>query len=260
MAIVALFSLLLLFGAGLAVSTHLWWGDSFTTWWRASGASMYADLTASLERRWSRLLSAFAGQSVAVSRLERFAERQSVEEVQSINPFGDASELPRRSLRALANRAPAANEGAATEHATTERATAEGRAPAPAAVAIVPPELSVSAGMMTEPASTGSDWALVKIDSAMTARILGATAQPGDVWLNLTRVENWESPRERRAFLIDEVRLHPEWTDEDIYDIGMAIGLWDDDSTYSANRARNRQRVRRLRLAAERDAAQRPAA
>jgi hypothetical protein len=237
MAILALFSLLLLFASGLAAATHLWWGDSFAVWWRASGSAQAADLRAVLKGRWNGLMASFGGQSVAVTRLERFAERASTNEVESINPFGDSSELPRRSLRALANRAPAEKESTVIAPEVAGAATPASTPASPA-----------------HPAPTASDWSLVKIDSAMTARILGATARPGDIWLNLTRAGDWESTRERRAFLIQEVRLHPEWSDEDVYEVGLAIGVWSDNSEYSSNVSRNRQRVRRVRLAAERDA------
>ncbi len=212
MAIVALLLVLLLFVSGLAVTTHLWWGDSFGAWWRTRGSSLAAELRASLESRWRSLRARSAGRTTAATRLERFAEQQSME-IEPINPFGAASELPRRSLRALASRPQTVSE---------------------------------------DPLPASADWALVKIDSAMTGRILGATARAGDVWLNLTRVDAWQSMRQRRTFLVGELRRHPEWTDEDIYEIGVALAIWNDASAFAANRARNRQRVRRLRLATAR--------
>lgn len=235
MAIVAVFSLLLLLASGLAASTHLWWGDSFNTWWRSDGRALTADLTASFEdlRRW--LAARFGGPNVATQRLERFAERQSTE-IQPINPFGDASELPRRTLRALASRPRASAEATPSPEVARSAATSHAVPPA-AGTPAAPPDAAT--------------WALVKVDSAMTSRILGATAQPGDVWLNLTRIEDWESRRERRAFLVEELAQHPEWTDEDIYEIGIALAIWSDSSAFEANRSRNRQRVRRLRRAAE---------
>lgn len=233
MAIVAVFSLLVLLASGLAASTHLWWGDSFNAWWRSDGRGLAAELVAVFEdfRRW--LAARFGGPNVATERLERFAERQSTE-IQPINPFGDPSELPRRTLRALANR---------------PRAIAEATAPpeAPQAPSVNPAPPSADAAARP---SESANWALVKVDSAMAGRILGASAQPGDVWLNLTRIEDWESKRERRAFLIEELAQHPEWTDEDIYDIGLALAIWSDANAFASNRSRNRQRVRRLRLAA----------
>ena len=231
MAIVAVFSLLLLLAGGLAASTHLWWGDSFNTWWRSDGRALTAELTASLEdsRRW--LAARFGGPNVATQRLERFAERQSTE-IQPINPFGDASEMPRRTLRALANRP-----------RTVAEATPSAQPAPPAAIQPAPVPAADAPPATTDAAS----WALVKVDSAMTGRILGATAQPGDVWLNLTRIEDWESKRERRAFLIGELAQHPEWSDEDIYEIGIALAIWSDPNAFAANRSRNRQRVRRLR-------------
>jgi hypothetical protein len=250
-AIVAVLTLLLLLASGLAASTHLWWGDSFNVWWRSDGRALAAEGYAGFNdfRRW--LTTRFGGSNVATSRLERFAERQSTE-IQPINPFGDASEMPRRTLRALANRPRTAADSA---HAASEAAS-ETEAP-PGATNEAPP---VPPRTASDTSTASESWALVKVDSAMTGRILGATAQPGDVWLNLTRIEAWESRRDRRSFLIDELKQHPEWTDEDIYEIGLVLAIWNDSNAFSANRSRNRQRVRRLRQAAQTQPEQRSAA
>jgi hypothetical protein len=94
------------------------------------------------------------------------------------------------------------------------------------------------------------DAIVFSIGSYLDAQVLADAAEPGDVWLNVSRFDAWGTTRRRRAFLADESAGRSDWDDVDLYTVGVALGIWTDDEPYEANRTRNRRRLRRLQAGA----------
>ncbi len=87
---------------------------------------------------------------------------------------------------------------------------------------------------------------LFSIESLLDTQLLADAANPGDVWLNISRFDAWRTTRERRAYLATESTERSDWTNADVYHIAVALGIWADSEPYEANLSRNRQRIRRL--------------